>query len=245
MSSEKKKWIITTKRFVAFLDIMGFKDMVARNSHKNIYNSLHAITSDVKQGKWHMDSYISIFSDSIVIFSRDQTQKSFHDLIWSVLIIFTRFLLLDIPLKGCLSFGTLTVDREKQIFFGQPLIDAYLLEEDLLYFGVILHHSAEKEICSWYSQMPYFLEIPTKLKSGTSNHLNLIWPSAYEIISSDLCPTGYCLDPLEVMRNLKFIMSGAPRRYLDNTIEVIEEIKKRNAPLYKYIDSDNSTQESQ
>jgi len=50
MSSEKKKWIITTKRFVAFLDIMGFKDMVARNSHKNIYNSLHAITSDVKQG---------------------------------------------------------------------------------------------------------------------------------------------------------------------------------------------------
>lgn len=39
-SRTKKSWSPTSKRFVCFLDIMGFKDLVMRNSHKEIYDLL-------------------------------------------------------------------------------------------------------------------------------------------------------------------------------------------------------------
>lgn len=36
-------WQITTNRFVGFIDIMGFKDMVARSSHEDIYDMMKKI----------------------------------------------------------------------------------------------------------------------------------------------------------------------------------------------------------
>ena len=33
-------WNITDERFIVFLDIMGFKDFVARKSHKEVYDMM-------------------------------------------------------------------------------------------------------------------------------------------------------------------------------------------------------------
>lgn len=237
MSQKEKKWVATTERFVLFLDIMGFKDMVARNTHKHIYKNFQSLAKSVLSEKRSTNIYTSIFSDSIVIFSRNKSQEALHDLVWAASSIFIYSLTLHIPLKGCLSFGKLTVDRELQVFFGQPLIDAYLLEEELLYFGVVIHHTAERVIRAWKYNMPYFIEMPVIFKSGISTHLNLVWPSIYEIMSSDISPKkGYCLDPLKLADELKIVMSGAPRRYLDNTIKFIEELRKKSDLKYKYAD---------
>ena len=42
------KWEVTTNRFVAFLDILNFDQMVVRNTHQETYNILKIITK-VKQ----------------------------------------------------------------------------------------------------------------------------------------------------------------------------------------------------
>ena len=39
----KADWEITTDRYVAFIDIMGFKDMVARSTHDEIYQMMKEI----------------------------------------------------------------------------------------------------------------------------------------------------------------------------------------------------------
>lgn len=39
-----KNWVTTAKRFVVFLDIMGFKDLVYRNPHKTVYEKLEFIS---------------------------------------------------------------------------------------------------------------------------------------------------------------------------------------------------------
>jgi|JI10StandDraft_1071094.scaffolds.fasta_scaffold2345218_1 hypothetical protein len=48
MEKEQQKWKTTAKRFVAYVDIMGFKDMVARNSHKDILEIMVGMTHYLK-----------------------------------------------------------------------------------------------------------------------------------------------------------------------------------------------------
>ena len=36
-------WPVTTKRYVGYIDIMGFKDMVTRNTHDAIYQMMKKI----------------------------------------------------------------------------------------------------------------------------------------------------------------------------------------------------------
>ena len=223
MDNSSVRWITTTKRFVAYLDIMGFKDIVARNTHQSIYKRLCSLASTVYESKYN-NVYASIFSDSIVVFSRNQSRKSWCEFIKVVSVIVNHSFLDGFGIKGAIAFGTITIDTEKQLFFGQPLIDAYLLEEDLCYFGVILHHTAEKQVCLRTCEKP-MIELPTKLKSGVVTHINLAWPAFYKEISKAHAK------PLELMNKFKTTMSGSPRRYLDNTIEFINRISCNNKIL--------------
>lgn len=122
----------TAHRFVAFLDIMGFKDRVGRTSHSRLLAQLtdfnKAITGYI--GKYqNTEIQLAQFSDSIVLFSNDITQKSLKTLAEVTRGIMQTAIKLQIPLKGAIAQGQITCDIPKQLFFGQALIDAYLLEE--------------------------------------------------------------------------------------------------------------------
>ena len=41
-------WEVTTERYVAFIDIMGFKNMVERSTHEQIYKMMISIDEDIK-----------------------------------------------------------------------------------------------------------------------------------------------------------------------------------------------------
>lgn len=81
MANEKSEsnWQPTSKRFITFLDIMGFKALVLRSSHKEIYDLLYELShlrffvenvpssTDVKGA----EIYTASFSDSIILFSKN------------------------------------------------------------------------------------------------------------------------------------------------------------------------------
>ena len=81
MANEKSEsnWQPTSKRFITFLDIMGFKALVLRSSHKEIYELLYELShlrffvenvpssTDVKGA----EIYTASFSDSIILFSKN------------------------------------------------------------------------------------------------------------------------------------------------------------------------------
>src|SRR5690554_4379428 len=87
-STNAAKWKTNDIRFVAFLDILGFKDKVMRKSHQDIYEELSKI-SKLKEiierapfrakGKFFdSDVYIVTFSDSIVLFSKNDSFENFE-----------------------------------------------------------------------------------------------------------------------------------------------------------------------
>ena len=69
----------TVNRFVVFLDIMGFKDRVARTSHSKLLTQLTEFNSEISSYisfRHEADIQLAQFSDSIILFSNDTTLKS-------------------------------------------------------------------------------------------------------------------------------------------------------------------------
>lgn len=212
----------TAERFVTFLDIMGFKDRVARTTHEDLLVQLSEFNRSVTlQVLRYSDKKIQLaqFSDSIVLFSNDDTPESLETIAKVSRSIMRDAIARQIPLKGAIAQGIITCDVAKQLFFGQALIDAYLLEENIHYYGILAHHSAEQSVIRLdkKSGNSYFRDIKAPLKSGQIGHYELSWYADSEKDTETLRKT------CSGLRNIRETVSDAPRKYIDNTLEVIDK----------------------
>ena len=224
----------TSNRFVAFLDIMGFKDRVARNDHDEILKELEVFQSNISQYvSYHRDANVqlALFSDSILIYSQNDTIDSLHALadITSHIMMYAIQQEKPIPLKGAIAAGQMTCNETKQLYFGQALIDAYLLEENVKYYGILVHHSAESYLQS--SEFPEFRDIKAPLKGGEISHFELKWYDT-ALKSGETNPKTV----EDCLKKLRLTVSDEPRKYIDNTKKImgeknnpIAEIEQKNA----------------
>ncbi len=237
MTDKNIEWENTCERYVCFLDIMGFKDLVARNKHEDV---LHKITTffdvvnknrdmfinTLKDPSYYISDFdfkIVTFSDSILILSKNSNVKALKFILLYLSIIIESSIKLKIPIKGALSIGTITADFKNNIFFGQPIIDSYLLQDELKYYGIIINSSVEKNINTFNSSektltKSLIFKTKTPLKSGSINYYNL----------------NYYHDlKLKNLEMLYHSVDGSPRIYVDNTIDMFEkyQIHKKKHPI--------------
>lgn len=229
---KKTDWVTTTNRFVAFFDILGFKDLVMRNTHKNIYEILYKIAEErhrlENMNNEHdfnlvdfmdTDVYIVNFSDSIIIFSKNDDINNFNYFNFIVTYLFSYIIDLGLPLKAGVAHGEISVNKQTQIYFGQPIIDAYLIEEDVNYLGIVAHHSLD----NYYKDLNNdeklqltvdFFTTKTPMKSGMINHINYNWFREYFAINS---LSANIENFNQKINSFNHTVSGSPRRYIDNT----------------------------
>ncbi|MBP5424143.1 MAG: hypothetical protein J6Y78_17045 [Paludibacteraceae bacterium] len=224
-ASKKPLWNTKTARYVAFLDILGFKDYVLRNSLDDVYNRLSTLRGFCPEETDSTEKYqtevaktikISIFSDSIIIFSIDDTYNSLFYFLSYVKKIMRMALRKEIPLKGAIAYGDVVIDSTLDIFCGQPIIDAYLLEEDLQYLGVVFHHTFEKPFSSLTlprlnSISSWIKEKKTPFKYGERIHRNL----DYRIAGKDT------YNMTKFVKDQRLSSSGDARKYVDNTLSML------------------------
>lgn len=131
------------ERYVAMLDIMGFKHMVETMPSHDIYKLLcnaDAIKQVLEQSTGPL--WISVFSDTIIIVTKGVDERSdLFSLILSSAMIQRKFFDNGYALNGGISRGKVTVDKERNIIFGQPVIDAHLLQEKIFYYGIVFDKS--------------------------------------------------------------------------------------------------------
>lgn len=230
MEKNKYKWDPTCGRFVAFLDIMGFKDRVFRNSHKKVLAEMELFHSDVikvieedaklvskkPKGVWFLfgDTRIQpvLFSDSILLISSDGSGESAANMLFTVKELLRRSLEKEIPIKGAIAYGKQTADFDKSLYFGRPLIDAYELQNELQIYGVALHHTTEKRLAIVKTLIKHeengdICKYQAPLKNGTVNHYMLDWlgDRAKNTVET-------------LLSKLYLTVSGSPRIYVDNTL---------------------------
>jgi hypothetical protein len=228
----------TSPRFIAFIDILGFKDFVMRNTHEYVLEKLTTLTKgiehikttgakkEVKDGFDGAELTPYVFSDSVAIFTNNNSHGAAKLLLYACQYLFVNSILTHLPVKGAMAHGTITLDVENSIFFGQPIIDAYLLQEEVKYYGLILHDSMDKHLPiidnKNQSLKKLLLNTKTPTKSGSITYNNLMLKFGKDKAGNDINLT-------EAIEKLYTTVSGAARVYVDNTIEIYNKMTEKTS----------------
>lgn len=236
------------EKYVLYADIMGFKERVMRTKHEDLKKELKGLREELdKELRRYLDkeiykperktikAQISFFSDSILIVE-ENTEFGFECIsraAESLMIISCGH---KFPIKGAIAKGEFTYEKEEQLFFGQAIIDAFLLQEEVHYYGIVAHHTMEEDIKKYSNGIESFFSgiggrqwihpyirslIP--LKKGKTNHYHLAcYLTGIELYTDEEiiehCNDGYC-----DLEKIYGTVSGAPRIYVDNTLQVLKD----------------------
>jgi hypothetical protein len=215
-------------RFIAYFDVMGFKDFAYRNSHQDLVKLLRSLSVSVsafdsvntQKRQQHMLGGITslldppaddfsksvLFSDTVLFFTDSDSDNDLEQILKTAHVFLGTALQDMIPIKGALAHGEFEVDRQNSIYCGRPLIDAYELAEEAYCYAAILHHTIEAKLnhSPMVSKVVFGGKVPFKSGSITHKYIN---PSLDD-------------DFQESIRDLYLGASGRIRRYVDNTLEL-------------------------
>ncbi len=130
--------------YVAFLDILGFKNMINSSDCNKLYGIFETImeashttaaVNDKEVEAFHRIEY-TIMSDSVVLYIDVDTEDALFALLSTCQTIQMALLRDKILLRGGVARGTLF--REDSIIFGKGLTQAYLLESNVASFPRIV-----------------------------------------------------------------------------------------------------------
>jgi len=234
----KKYWNVMSNRYVAFMDIMGFKNMVDREKHQDIlqkmitfHQPIEVINNDSevrllskKLTEVSVDepfTRVITFSDSIIFVTNDGTERSGINICIALDWVMKNAIIMGIPIKGALAYGEQTSDFDMNLHFGRPLIDAFELQEEIMLYGLVFHHTAEKQFQETnmmynMNHLGYFIWYPVNIKHGVANHFMLNW-------TRDL--SNKTNIELATINKMYDQVSGQPRIYVDNTIKFFDHVK--------------------
>ena len=158
------------QRFVAHLDILGMSSIVDRDADRawQLLSDLVAVRDkisnyalefiDTKELIAIPDVIQSVtFSDTILLFTKDSSDKNLRCLIVVVAEMFHKALCQCVPVRAGISFGTFYFNIEQSMYAGPALIDAYRVGEAAQWLGITLSQSVRDRA------------VALKMMSGNSN----------------------------------------------------------------------------
>lgn len=169
------------EKYVAYLDILGFKDLVANNSPERVYELYDKVFTEVfthalvggqlqlisEGGETSfaydpksIDVNSLIVSDSIILWTNDTSVDSFIRILVTVKFVLNYMYKTGIPLRGAIVKGhldkitkTLESKRDNSVttLIGSGLVKAYSLEGEQEWSGCMV----DKECIDFYEQIVY------------------------------------------------------------------------------------------
>lgn len=137
------------KRLVAFIDVLGFKNLVYASTTASIDTYYTFILSNFQSAVAKRNFDFLLISDSIVIYC-DESSDNLFELIKLSNMLQYGLLAKGIPVRGAISHGDLFVDKLNNIIVGVGLVNAYILESAAKYPRIIVDRSL---ILKYYGSM--------------------------------------------------------------------------------------------
>lgn len=139
--------IINSNCWVAYFDILGFQREVDIAERKGDGRILHAFNKALEEIDWGKPFFKNVdaawFSDTFIFYSSDESPEVISIMAQN---FFEQMFSNLIPLRRCLNFGRFYVDKERYIYYGSALNEAYKLAEDQDWIGYILSKKAVEKI---------------------------------------------------------------------------------------------------
>lgn len=133
-------------QFVAFIDVLGFAELVKSSQTKKLETYFDIVTkvqNDMREGSSKIQS-LNI-SDSIILIA-PRGLSGLKQLLRAVRTIQRKLLYKGILMRGAITLGEVYFDENLNIVIGKGYIRAYLLEKEAKYPRVIIDPSILKEL---------------------------------------------------------------------------------------------------
>lgn len=215
-------WEKSGERLILYADFMGFKERVYSTDHEKLRKTLEQFNR-----AWHkrlqplqMSGELKFvqFSDSVIVIVNGTNAKMFNLLTKAAICLMHEALKIHFGIKGVIAQGVFSFDKENGLYFGRPLVDAYLLHEEIKYYGIVVHHTAENTVKNNVSRSNPYSKKDVYIEKGKVAHYHLCWNMLDENMDtkdiSVLCNSW--LDAIEET------VSGHPRQYIDKTRDVLK-----------------------
>lgn len=175
-------------RTVAICDILGFRELVAKNELRVLVNERLGLFRRLlgycvdkgqfpelppKLAELRERERIGFawFSDTVLIYARSDDELACRDVIESVGWLLFATMSTTMRLRAGISYGPLFADPENEIYVGQALVDAHELEQAQQWAGAALTISAANRIPPRTTTGERFqwwvCEYPVPLKPGS------------------------------------------------------------------------------
>lgn len=227
--------VLNGKALVAVCDILGFSDLVLKKELRSIiedYSFLrktahHSLLQDAfpestpapDETNRHPNVGIAFFSDTILLYTRVDSDASCRDLLRTVSwLIFENMFHKPTRLRAGISYNEVYIDDMKSIFVGKAIVEASKLEKAQQWSGAALNLNAEERLHQ-YVDSPFFSEwpivrydIPLKKKECQSNvainwtygiHLRKEWEAVAGICWTDCSGKSTMEDVIEKIQNTR------------------------------------------
>ncbi|GAB6123170.1 hypothetical protein [Dysgonomonas termitidis] len=245
----------TIRRYVAFFDILGFKNMLqkgTRHAVEQLETLVNYLDGD-KNSPFVEDENVKdivqfrIFSDSIFMYTKDESLTSWRLFTYAVSCFFHHALIRRIPIKGGVAHGYAFIGQPnsklKNVMCGEAITNAYLIQEELQYIGIVVHHTFEhylektiklskgnpdiedeylKDSGNFEKVLLLYKEIKTPLKNGIYECLNM---NLFRF--SAKWAEIFCNDSSDILIDFKLNSPSHSRKYIDNTKKAWDELKKQ------------------
>lgn len=141
------------KYTIAYLDILGFKEILKEYKLENIgiayteiIDKINKLINDDAIFFNDIDSCLkSFFSDSIIVCSGDDTEQGCLNVIRYVVRAMQLMHIIGAPIRGGIAFGEMYIEESKNIFIGHPLVMAAELEKEQEWIGVAIDKTVEEQ----------------------------------------------------------------------------------------------------
>jgi hypothetical protein len=137
------------KRWFCYLDLLGFTALVNDTNIERVIPLYHETLRHLAgfaRSKKRNGLLYSWFSDTFIIYSRDDDEADFWYVEQVGRLFFQKLILSEIPVRGAITHGRLYSQSSQNIFVGPALIDAYHYAEKQSWLGFILTPNVSKRL---------------------------------------------------------------------------------------------------
>ncbi len=182
------------ERYIAFLDILGFSDMILNTDLKEILKRFELILFLTPYaetlGEWtnlgeriyteNKKCSCFSFSDTFVLCSRDATPESLNAIIIATFILSRSLFAFGFPVRGAITKGEADYIPNTNHLVGKAIIEAARLEKRQNWFGVIISPEVlpigNKKDGLWESAAQILAEYPVPFKNEENiPHIVINW----------------------------------------------------------------------
>jgi len=152
-----------SKYVIALCDILGFSDLVKNHPLDTIVDDVlgwfrQALHHSINKNGWpeivpkldEIDNNSKIglawFSDTILFFTREDTDKSLQELLQTVGWLLFETMHYTIRMRAGIAYGDAFIDPKNAIYVGVPIIEAHQLEQQQQWSGAALPKSASDRV---------------------------------------------------------------------------------------------------